>query len=58
MSKETKTKHTISPLKLPKSVREKLPEAQKDYEKALKCRIFLVFIIIILFGVGFLIICL
>lgn len=36
MSNETNVKRIISPLELPKSVREKLPEAQRDYEIALE----------------------
>ena len=46
MSKETKDKRVISPLELPKSIRDKLPEAQKDYEKALVRRILLIIIIV------------
>ena len=46
MSKEEKIKIIISPLNLPKSVREKIPEAQRDYEKAIKRRIILVFLLL------------
>lgn len=46
--KEEKIKRIISPLKLPISVRRKLPEAQNDYNKALKRRIKFIFISIII----------
>ena len=58
MSKETKAKRIISPLKLPKSVRDKLPEAQKDYEKAFVRMVLLISIIILIVFVIVIIACL
>ncbi len=58
MSKETKAKRIISPLKLPKSVRDKLPEAQKDYEKAFVRMVLLISIIILIVFVSVIIACL
>lgn len=51
MSKEEKIKIIISPLNLPKSVREKIPEAQRDYEKAIKRRIILVFLLLFILSI-------
>ena len=55
MSGEVKEKRTISPLDLPQSVREKLPEAKRDYKKALIIRnililslIFFIIVVIII----------
>lgn len=48
---EKKDKRIIHPLKLPLAVRKKLPEAQKDYEKAIKRRIIFIFLLLFIFSI-------